>query len=104
MCWLRGYLICGVGILLAASCSTPVQEEKQSENPDYKESFVETNKYMRARHREQMIAFMDRVGWEMTETSTGLWYMILENGNGKSVERDKFIEYAEVHGRYYGTR
>jgi FKBP-type peptidyl-prolyl cis-trans isomerase len=81
-------------ILLPLACSAPVQEEYQPGEPDYKKSFVETNQYMRARHRDHMIAFMQRVGWEMTESPTGLWYAILREGNGDAVEKDRFIRYA----------
>lgn len=87
-------LICFIALILhLPSCDAPVQEISENQNKGYKKSFVETNQYMRERHREQIMAFLERVGWEMTETSTGLWYMISEAGEGKPVESDKMVYY-----------
>ena len=80
-------------ILILHSCRTPVQEKAVNQNAKYKKSFVETNRYIRERHREQILAFTERVGWEMTETNTGLWYMIIEPGSGLTVQRNKMIYY-----------
>ncbi len=49
---------------------------------------------MRERNRELIMAFIERVGWNMTETSTGLWYMILDPGGNIPVERNKLVYYA----------
>jgi FKBP-type peptidyl-prolyl cis-trans isomerase len=80
-------------VTLLNSCQTPVQEKIEDQNVKHKQSFIETNKYIRERHREQILAFTERVGWEMTETPTGLWYIILKQGNGPFVQKDKMIYY-----------
>jgi FKBP-type peptidyl-prolyl cis-trans isomerase len=71
-----------------------VQEKVPDTNTVIKNSFVETNKYIRQRNSDYIRAFIDRLGWEMTETPTGLWYMIMEPGKGDRVEKDKFISYS----------
>lgn len=96
MNWFNKRLVPLLILLLPVACSAPVQEDQKSNAPDYQESFVETNQYMRARHRDHMIAFMQRVGWNMTETPTGLWYMVLEEGNGDHVQKDRLLEYAYI--------
>jgi len=86
------YLICF--LTTVTSCKTPVQEQSPGPDLRYKESFLETNKYIRKRHRDHMIAFMQRASWDMTETPTGLWYMILEEGQGERIREDKLVRYS----------
>ncbi len=81
-------------ILIAFSCKTPVQERSEIVDDHVENTFIETNRYIRERHREHIIAFIDRVGWEMTETSTGLWYEVVEEGDGPLIEPDKLVAYA----------
>lgn len=40
------------------------------------------------------MAFLERTGWKMQETKTGLWYMILEEGTGSRAVRDDMVVYA----------
>jgi len=78
---------------LLTSCKPPVQERVDANSTTVNRSLIETNQYMRERHREHIMAFAERAGWEMTETSTGLWYEILHRGNGPAVEKDKLVVY-----------
>ncbi len=80
--------------MLLTSCKPPVQERDAGPDETVQRSLIETNQYMRERHRDHMMAFADRAGWEMTETSTGLWYEILCRGTGQPVEKDKLVKYA----------
>ena len=80
-------------LLLTQSCNAPVQERSEEVADHVGRTFIETNLYIRVRHREHIMAFINRVGWDMTETSTGLWYMLLERGDGPTVERNKLISY-----------
>lgn len=82
-----------LNVLLITACRTPVQEKIENKNESFRRSFLEANQYMRERHREQIVAFTDRVGWEMTETPTGLWYMILEPGEGPGIQKENLITY-----------
>lgn len=75
------------------ACQPPVQERIEEAEDKTGKAFIETNIYIRERHREHIMAFTKRVGWEMTETPTGLWYMILEKGSGPPVEREKLLVY-----------
>ncbi len=80
--------------MLLTSCKPPVQENDAGPDETVQRSLIETNQYMRERHRDHMMAFADRAGWEMTETSTGLWYEILRRGTGQPVEKDRLVKYA----------
>jgi FKBP-type peptidyl-prolyl cis-trans isomerase len=80
-------------LLPAKACQSPVQENIREAGDKKVNAFLETNKYIRERHREHIVAFVNRAGWEMTETPTGLWYMIIEEGYGPPVEREKRVIY-----------
>lgn len=80
-------------LLLLSSCKPPVQEHAQESDITVKRSLIATNQYMRERHREHIKAFISRTGWNMTETSTGLWYEMLHTGTGPAVEMDRQVLY-----------
>jgi FKBP-type peptidyl-prolyl cis-trans isomerase FkpA len=88
------FFSCITFVLLAQSCKAPVQEQEENNNARFKKSFLETNSYIRERHRDQIMAFSERLGWEMNETPTGLWYMITGQGEGAAVQKNKMIYYA----------
>ncbi len=86
-------LILLLGLIMMSACRTPVQEKAEVVEDVKEQAFIQTNKYIRERHREHILAFTGRVGWEMTETPTGLWYMIMERGDGPAVQRGKVVTY-----------
>lgn len=88
------YLFFILPVFLASSCDTPVQYTSKDNTEELiKESFVETNQYIRERNREHIIAFAERMNWHLKETSTGLWYEILDVGDGERVRTGKFVTY-----------
>jgi len=90
----KKYILLVILTLLVVSCKPPVQEKPEDKTSFYKRSLVEMNRYIRERNREYIMAFLDRTGWKMTETPTGLWVMYLEPGDGKTVEKDKLVSYS----------
>jgi FKBP-type peptidyl-prolyl cis-trans isomerase FkpA len=80
-------------MVFISGCKAPVQERKEDPGTDLRRMLLKTNQYMRERHREHMVAFADRTGWEMTETPTGLWYMVLEEGHGPGIQRENLVTY-----------
>jgi len=63
-----------------------------------KEAFFTGNKKILQLEKDEIELFVQRYGWNMKESSTGLWYQILEKGEGKSPkEGDKIeIEYEMI--------
>lgn len=67
------------------------QEEKEDKDAPY----VEGNKNIMRRENEEMQLFIQRYGWQMQRTPTGLYVEILEPGNGPL-----FVEGDQVALRY----
>ncbi len=93
-CAIKSYSVLIIIILLSACKTTPVLERIKEESDPYSEPLLEVNRYIKERNRDQIVAFIDRSGWIMTETSTGLWYMIMEQGSGPLVQEGDFVVYS----------
>jgi FKBP-type peptidyl-prolyl cis-trans isomerase FkpA len=70
-------------LLLVSGCR---REEKQLTNEEYrrtKEALVGANRLLVKKDNEKIRAFVRRNNWNMQQTATGLWYMIIREGNGR---------------------
>ena len=56
-----------------------------------KEDYMKANQYLVQKDAEQIKSYVERRGWDMTETKTGLWYMIYNHGNGNPAKDGKKI-------------
>jgi FKBP-type peptidyl-prolyl cis-trans isomerase FkpA len=52
-------------------------------NNDKKETMMEINKYLVKKESEIIESYVKRLGWDMNETESGLWYEIYHEGSGK---------------------
>ncbi len=69
-------------ILSALACrqkSSTSAEKQALSNP---ENLIKANKILVRKDSVKIAAYVKRRNWEMSETETGLWYMIYENGKG----------------------
>ena len=71
------------------------QEEKEDKDAPY----VEGNKNIMRRENEEMQLFIQRYGWQMQRTPTGLYVEILEPGNVPM-----FVEGDQVALRYLASK
>jgi len=55
---------------------------------------VPVNKYLVKKSEQNIINFVQRKGWKMIETATGLWYAIYEHGKGTQGEKGKSISFS----------
>lgn len=70
-------------VLLFAFCGSDENQISQPVIFDMGEVFVESNKYLIKLEEEAIDDFIERYGWEMNKTGTGLRYMIHDEGKGK---------------------
>ncbi|MBN1132909.1 MAG: FKBP-type peptidyl-prolyl cis-trans isomerase [Bacteroidales bacterium] len=73
------------------ACTTPVQESQEKGPDPVEEKFLDLNRYLQDKHQDHIRAFINRVGWTMEQTPTGLWFNVIEEGRGKSVEMNSRV-------------
>ena len=56
-----------------------------------KESLVKVNQYLIEKDEERIENYVNRRGWDMEVSETGLWYMISEGGDGPKVNEDDLV-------------
>jgi FKBP-type peptidyl-prolyl cis-trans isomerase len=70
-------------LLLLTGCR---REEKPLTREEYRrtrEALVGANRLLVKKDNEKIKAFVQRNNWNMQQTPSGLWYMIMREGNGK---------------------
>jgi FKBP-type peptidyl-prolyl cis-trans isomerase FkpA len=65
------------------SCMGKRRRPAEEEHNDTKKTLIEVNKILVKKDSENIAGYIKKRNWDMTETKTGLWYMIYENGSGK---------------------
>ncbi len=79
---------------VAISCgSNKTQDNSENFSPaKYKEPLEKANKYLVKEYARRIKNYVDRHGWKMKQTKTGLWYEIYYHGNGKKVKTGAVVE------------
>jgi len=77
-------------LLLAASCQRSGGELKQAPRPG-REDMEEVNRYLLRKDREVIMNYIGRKNLKMTESPTGLWYMIKKPGTGENLKDNDHI-------------
>ena len=54
-------------------------------------ALVGANRILVKKDYERMKSFIERKGWEMEESASGLWYQVYEEGNGRTAGRDMLV-------------
>ncbi|MFN8241111.1 MAG: FKBP-type peptidyl-prolyl cis-trans isomerase [Bacteroidales bacterium] len=68
--------------LSLVSCNNKARENVNIRRPGKKE-MADLNSYFVEKDRERILAYIERRQLEMTESPTGLWYVIKKQGNGE---------------------
>lgn len=79
--------------VLLASCNENGKPDKKVDPRPYKESLMEANKHLTRTERTDIIRYIDRHGWEMDTTGSGLRYMIYEQGSGPKVLSGQVVRF-----------
>lgn len=74
-----------------AACNDGLNQNggEQQKQIDADKSLVKVNRYLTKMEKEDILAYIHRHGWNMTETGSGLWYDIYEKGEGMQAEVGK---------------
>ena len=71
------------------SCRLNYHEQKRKEQlaqRQYEENLVKANRGLISRDSSKILGVIRARGWDMRVSSTGLWYQILDKGNGPKAE------------------
>lgn len=80
--------------LVTISCNTGNQNSDNRKKPG-KAEMADLNRYLVTKDRERIENYIARKNLDMTETQSGLWYMIRNEGTGDNFKNDDkvLIEY-----------
>ncbi len=79
---------------IVISCSS----NKKTGNPEhfnpqkYEKPLEKANKYLVKEYADRIQKYVDRHGWKMKQTKTGLWYEIYSHGTGKKVKTGDVVK------------
>ncbi len=72
-------------MVLAAGCQNK-PDTRSTAAPRTEDELIQINRTMITQDREQITGYLKKTNRQFTETNTGLWYSVLENGSGASVK------------------
>ena len=80
-------------LLIFFSCKREkvVEDKKSIQNP--KKSLEEVNKLLVDKDSERIKSYVERRGWAMQESESGLWFMIYQEGTGSLVKKNDDITF-----------
>lgn len=84
--------------MLLATCLLPACGNKPDRNgisdeefENTREALVGANRILVKKDQERIKSFVERKGWDMTESASGLWYQVYEKGSGMKAEKEMVI-------------
>jgi FKBP-type peptidyl-prolyl cis-trans isomerase FkpA len=82
-------MICMAYVLY--SCAESKNKVSEQEFINTSEALVGANRIMVGKDREKIVSYIERIGWDMIESQTGLWSQIYTKGHGVPAVKGKFI-------------
>ncbi len=79
-------------MVLAAGCQNK-PDTRSTAAPRTEDELIQINRTMITQDREQINGYLKKTNRQFTETNTGLWYSVLENGSGPSVKTGDNVSY-----------
>ena len=86
---MRSFIL--IFLVIFISCNRERQEEDKTVIRYSKESLQEVNKILVEKDAEIIKSYVERRGWGMQVSETGLWHMIYKKGNGDNVKKGDYI-------------
>ncbi|HBH47387.1 MAG TPA: peptidylprolyl isomerase [Bacteroidales bacterium] len=97
-------LLCILFALLLLGCKNkPTQTTSNPSQAETKEQLIQANRLMVKKDKQRILGHIKRKNWDMTETETGLWYQILEEGNGDKAKTGSLVTLEYTLGLLDGT-
>jgi len=84
-----------VALFVMSACKQNVHEKRQQQQiikKEYEKRLIDANKGLVARDSSKILGVVRANNWEMDVTETGLWYQIIENGNGPRAQEGQIAE------------
>lgn len=79
-------------IAFGSSCEQATSDNSSDKKISSKESLIKVNRYLTKTENEDIERYIRRHEWVMTETGSGLRYMIYEEGSGPAATKDQMVE------------
>lgn len=89
---IRNFLNIVIACLIAIACRSKSENENEIKKQITNEDLIEINRALIKKDRQRISAHISRMGWDMQESETGLWYEIIENGEGDTVRNGNKIK------------
>lgn len=80
-------------IIIFFSCNRETEHDKKMIIPHTKKSLEEVNKLLVDKDVEQIKSYVDRHGWNMKVSESGLWYMVYKDGAGPVIKKGDVITF-----------
>lgn len=79
--------------LIFFSCDREGKVEQKTVVKHSKKSLEEINKLLVDKDAELIKSYVERRGWNMQVSESGLWYMVYAEGDGKNIKKDVEITF-----------
>ncbi|MFO7863514.1 MAG: FKBP-type peptidyl-prolyl cis-trans isomerase [Salinivirgaceae bacterium] len=90
------YLLTSIFVIVAMMffqhCQHENSQQRGMTKEEREEALVKANKGLVSRDSAQILGVVRAKGWEMQTTGTGLWYQIIEQGNGRKAKTNMIAE------------
>ncbi len=90
-------------LFLLAGCRGPVRLQPGEGSDSSGKKMEKINEFLVVKDEEVIRNFIDRMGWKMERSGTGLWYMIMERGDGRPVTKDATVTFDYIVSLLDGT-
>ncbi len=74
----------------------PNRVESKHQKNNIKDELIKSNAFLAKVEKQNIRDFINRYGYQMTETGSGLYYDIYEKGSGRKAEKDLTAEIAFI--------
>ncbi len=81
-----------ITVFLFVACKPTVTETRdEQKKEEVEKSMVEVNRILVAKDKKRIEGYIERMGYQMTETETGLWIQQLKTGEGPLIQKDQVV-------------